>query len=51
MTNETETKITEHRVFEGIKPVDLQPGDLILKVDKRADQSLCCLTVYRKADH
>jgi len=48
MTNET--KIIEHRVFEGIKPLDLKPGDLILKVDKRPDGTLCCLTVYRKAD-
>lgn len=45
MTNETETE--ERRVFEGIKPVDLKPGDLVLKVDRRPDGTLCCLTVLR----
>lgn len=48
MPNETKILDSDHRVFEGLKPTDLEPGDLVLKVDKREDGSLCCLTVFRR---
>jgi hypothetical protein len=48
MPNETKITPDDHRVFEGLKPTELEPGDLILKVDKRPDGTLCCLTVFRR---
>lgn len=50
MPNETETVPAGHLVYEGVKPVELKPGDVVLKVDKRPDGSLCCLTVLRRAE-
>ena len=50
MPNETETVPPPHLVYEGLKPLDLKPGDVVLKVDQRADGALCCLTVLRTVE-
>jgi len=61
VTNETETTHPDHgsgllmipkglQVIEGIRPLGLKPGDVILSVDTRMDGSLCCVTVLRKAE-
>jgi hypothetical protein len=36
-------------VIEGVRPLGLAAGDVVMRVDTRADGSLCCLTVLRRS--
>lgn len=50
MTTETSGAPAETGLEEiTVRPLGLQSGDVVLRVDKRADGSLCCLTVLRRS--